>query len=431
MDTVHPITARLRAAALGLCACVLLGAANPATALYDKARTRYQSLKGQSDHQQYRHHWTRVIDSFDVVVSRYPKSPEAPGALFTIAGLWAELYAISKRDGDLKQALDVYARVATRYPKSTLADDALLKQAELRAKQGQDPNAATVTLKTLLSRFPKGDKVPEARALLSSLKSTQPLGSRASNAASPTPLAAATTQPPVPTVASTPSAAPHIVIDPGHGGKDTGALTAKDKAEKAIALAIATRVAEQLRAQGFVVTLTRTADTSLSLSERTGLANQLQADAFVSIHANASRKPDAHGIETYYLDVTHDRYALKLAALENQTNEHEVSDLRLILADLATKVNTDQSYTLARTVQTQLVKAARTRNPKVRNLGVKPSLFYVLLGARMPAILIETGFVSHKQEGTLLVDDAYQTTLADAIAVAVGGHFRTLVARGE
>ncbi len=215
-----------------------------------------------------------------------------------------------------------------------------------------------------------------------------------------------------------------VVIDPGHGGKDGGARGPGKVVEKHVTLAISKEVARLLEAEGVEVAMTRATDKHLPLEERTAIANRLDADLFVSIHANAHRNKKVRGIETYFLDVTDDAYALRLAAIENQTSEEQVSDLQLILADLATKVNTEESAALARRVQTRLVRAAKPENPTTRDLGVKSSLFYVLLGARMPSILVETGFLSHTGEGKLLARANYQKSTARAIAEGLLDHLR-------
>lgn len=213
-----------------------------------------------------------------------------------------------------------------------------------------------------------------------------------------------------------------VVIDPGHGGDDIGAPGPNGVHEKHVVLAIAKEAAKALRKAGMEVLLTRKGDTFLSLEDRTAAANRFGADAFVSIHANSHKDAGVGGIETYFLDVTHDRYALRLAARENKTGEQQVSDLQLILADLTMKVNTRDSSGLARRVQKRLVRAARPFNAKARDLGVKASLFYVLLGARMPCVLVETSFISNKQEGKLLTSRRYQAALAKAIADAIVEH---------
>ena len=216
-----------------------------------------------------------------------------------------------------------------------------------------------------------------------------------------------------------------VMLDPGHGGHDTGAIGVDGIQEKDVVLAIAREAGRYLEAAGIDVVFTRQTDAFLPLRERTALANEQGVDLFVSIHANAARNPKARGVETYFLNVAHDRYALRLAAVENQMSEKAVGDLQLILADLSAKAQTPESVALAHRVQQQMFDAMLPLNPAARDLGVKSSLFYVLLGARMPSILVETSFLSNPREGALLASTAYQRALARAIADGVTEHLRT------
>ncbi len=215
---------------------------------------------------------------------------------------------------------------------------------------------------------------------------------------------------------------PRVVLDPGHGGTDSGALGPHGCQEKNVVLAVALKTRALLEAAGIEAILTRSTDTFVSLEERTATANRLGAQAFISIHANSAPNKKARGIETYYLNVTSDRYAIRLAALENQTSIQQVSDLQLILADLTTKANSHESLSLARLVQKSMMSHIQPRNRFARDLGVKASLFYVLLGARMPSILVETSFVSNADEARLLMTSGYQQHIARAIAEACRSH---------
>jgi N-acetylmuramoyl-L-alanine amidase len=210
-----------------------------------------------------------------------------------------------------------------------------------------------------------------------------------------------------------------VVIDPGHGGRDTGAVGPHGIREKDVALAIARELAQRLRALGFSVILTRKDDSYVSLDERTRIANQARADLFVSIHCNAARRRTLSGVETWTLNVASDRYSARLATFENAEAERTVSDLRLILADLATRANASDARDLAQSVQGSLVRHLRARMGKVPDHGVKQALFYVLLGARMPAILVETGFISNPSEEARLRSRKYQAGAAEAIALGV------------
>ena len=207
-----------------------------------------------------------------------------------------------------------------------------------------------------------------------------------------------------------------VVIDPGHGGKDTGAVGPHGVREKDVALAIAKKLAARLRLQGLAVVLTRDSDVFVPLDDRTRIANQAHADLFVSVHCNAARRRKLSGVETWTLNVASDHYAARLASFENATDQHTVSDLRLILADLATKANAGDARELAQAVQASLVRTLRSRVGNVRDNGVKQALFYVLLGTHMPSILVETAFLSNPTEEKRLVSAKYQEGAADAIA---------------
>ncbi|TMA38178.1 MAG: N-acetylmuramoyl-L-alanine amidase [Deltaproteobacteria bacterium] len=216
---------------------------------------------------------------------------------------------------------------------------------------------------------------------------------------------------------------PKIVIDPGHGGHDPGAQGYA--VEKEVTLAIAQRLAALLRERlGAETVLTRTDDETLSLADRTARANAEGADLFVSIHANANPSGRLHGIETYYLDNAADRATSRLAAMENGLDllhpRGHGSDLRYILSDLVQVGKMDESIALARAVQRAVVATARSRYPYVTDLGVKRGPFYVLVGAYMPCVLIETSFLTHPLEGRRLARTEYQAMIADGVASGVG-----------
>jgi N-acetylmuramoyl-L-alanine amidase len=210
-----------------------------------------------------------------------------------------------------------------------------------------------------------------------------------------------------------------VVIDPGHGGHDTGAIGRKGTREKDVSLAISQKVARELRAQGLEVVLTREDDRYLKLEDRAQMANAARGDLFISIHCNSAPHARLRGVETYTLNTSADRYSIRLAARENASSEKGIGDLQFILADLATKANTEESTRLATQVQKSLVTHLSSRHKNVKDLGTKEALFYVLLGVRMPAILVETSFLSHPEEEKRLGSDAYQEDVAQAIVHGV------------
>jgi N-acetylmuramoyl-L-alanine amidase len=218
-----------------------------------------------------------------------------------------------------------------------------------------------------------------------------------------------------------------IVIDPGHGGKDTGAVSRSGLYEKDVVLALAKSVKGALEAEtGCQVMLTRTGDATLSLEERTAFANAAKADLFLSIHANAHENVSLGGVETYFLSFASDAAAASLAALENATAKRRMSDLESMLQELVRNSNTDESARLARSVQRQVVVKLRERYRSVRDLGVKQAPFVVLLGAEMPAILIETAFLTNGEEERRLQEKGFQAILGRGVAAGVSGYLRQM-----
>jgi len=209
-----------------------------------------------------------------------------------------------------------------------------------------------------------------------------------------------------------------IVIDPGHGGEDPGAIGPTGLQEKDVVLKLAQKVRDKIKKKlGWEVVMTREDDRFIQLDERTGIAKSKNAALFVSIHANACTDRRICGIESFFLGTTTDQDALRLAAKENNISPQKVSDLQIIFADL--KLNDPAkvipSSNLADSVQAALVDRLQKKYGKVRDLGIKPAPFVVLIGADMPSILVEVSFISNPIEEKRLRDSRYLDTLADAI----------------
>jgi N-acetylmuramoyl-L-alanine amidase len=226
-----------------------------------------------------------------------------------------------------------------------------------------------------------------------------------------------------------------IVVDAGHGGHDPGAIGPTRVREKDVTLALARRLAHRLEGRGYEVILTRKDDRYLALEERTAIANARGGDLFVSLHANAHPRRDRRGVETFVLNVTDDRYAARLAARENGLagDLSAGDDVRRILADLDAKSSSAPSRRLAGLVQRELCAGIRAAGGDVKDLGVKSALFYVLLGARMPAVLVETSFISNRLEERRLASPRFQEEVAAALTRAViayaGAESRVAAAR--
>lgn len=221
---------------------------------------------------------------------------------------------------------------------------------------------------------------------------------------------------------------PLVVLDPGHGGEETGARF-DGLSESALVLDIAQRAARaiQRRAPTVRVVLTRTDDLALPLEDRAARANALDADVFVSLHLNAADEPvRIGGVTTFVLDTTNDRQAIRLAARENGTNAAHVSQLQRLLAGLHREEQLAGSRRLAEAVHRSTLTAGRRHLPSLPDRGVKSAMFYVLVGARMPAILLEASFLTKPAEADALKTDAYRQSLAQGIAVGI---LRYLAAR--
>jgi N-acetylmuramoyl-L-alanine amidase len=210
-----------------------------------------------------------------------------------------------------------------------------------------------------------------------------------------------------------------VVVDAGHGGEDPGATGVRGEREKLVTLRIARALRPKLEARGLRVVMTREDDRTLSLEERTAIAEGARGDLFLSIHANAAPRRQLQGIETYYLDKGHERHTLRVAALENGVAPAELDPLQRTLADFRVSQTSEQSAILAAAVHRELVGGVRARHPGARDLGVKTGPFYVLFLASMPSILIETGFLTHAEEARRLASPAYAELVAEQIARGV------------
>jgi N-acetylmuramoyl-L-alanine amidase len=225
-----------------------------------------------------------------------------------------------------------------------------------------------------------------------------------------------------------------IVLDPGHGGHDPGAVGPRNLYEKDVVLDIALKLKKILaQDQNLEVFLTRDTDAFIPLEQRTAIANSKRADLFVSIHANASPRRDAKGVETYLLNWTNDEEAMKVAARENAISLKKMKKMNegrdvldMMLSDLRRDNKRDESLKLANFVQQDVVSGLNKSYSHVVDLGVKQALFYVLFGAQMPSVLVEVSFISNPLEEKLLAKDSYRVQLAQSIASGVNKYMSAL-----
>ncbi len=212
-----------------------------------------------------------------------------------------------------------------------------------------------------------------------------------------------------------------IVIDAGHGGHDTGTMGPNGLQEKDLVLDVALRLGNLLQQKmGAEVVYTRTDDTFIPLEARTAIANQAQADLFISIHANYSDDSAIRGIETYYLNFTSAVDALEVAARENAASETSIHDLQDLVKKIALKEKIEESHEFAADVQRSLWSGVAAKAPAVRNRGVKQAPFVVLIGANMPSILAEISFLSNSSDEQKLQTPQYRQRIAEYLYRGIG-----------
>lgn len=209
-----------------------------------------------------------------------------------------------------------------------------------------------------------------------------------------------------------------VFIDAGHGGRDPG--TSHNKVvERVITLDIALRLGRLLEANGLDVVYSRRDDRAVGLSQRTVAANRKECDLFVSIHVNANEDRSVQGFETYYLDFASNQHAARVAALENARSERRLGNMQSMLAEVMLSARVDESRRLASDIQRLSLFRLKRRGYEVRNNGTKSAPFHVLLGANMPAVLVEVGYCTHGQEAKRLLDAKYRHALAEGLAEGI------------
>jgi N-acetylmuramoyl-L-alanine amidase len=218
-----------------------------------------------------------------------------------------------------------------------------------------------------------------------------------------------------------------VIIDAGHGGRDPGAIGRGGLKEKDVMLKLAKLVAGKVRKElKCEAILTRNGDVFLPLEKRTAIANVQKADLFISLHTNAHKDRTVHGIETYILNIALDEDAMNLAARENATSRKNISDLQMILNDLMLNTKINESCRLAEFVQRGLVKELRKRYKRVTDRGVRQAPFYVLIGAEMPAILVEVGYITNGTEDRRLKSDTYLNMAASGIVKGIDSYIKDM-----
>lgn len=347
--------------------CLFLSAEVHALTAKDKylnADAAYKKLRSNEKKKKYRHNWLSCIKKYQAVYKHDPSGPWAAAGLYKSGLLYFDLHHYSGRASDKNSAIKILEQVVDQYPQSRYRKKAKKTLSKSRTKQKRSSSKTASAKKKHRPEFGC------------------------------------------------------IVIDPGHGGKDYGAPGYyKGIHEKGIVLSVSKNLRKELQKRlDCEIILTRQNDKFLTLDQRTKIANDKNASLFISIHTNASKNRRAYGIETFILNHATDEEAARVAAIENNTTAEQVSDLQLILSSLMQNAKINESSQFAGYVQKAVYTHMRTDYSKIKNKGIKQAPFIVLIGAHMPSILIETGFISNSRECKRLNDSGYQKKLCKAIA---------------
>lgn len=398
--------------------------------LYTAAASEWRSLLVDQKRGSMRDNWLNLEKSFDSALKAAPTGPEAHKAAYQVARSREELAQRSGLKSDWKEATELFATMVANYPQSSLADDSLYYQAEILAKRLKNNADARDVLNDLLSRYADGDMAAKARKLLNELPKSS--GKSAGQAKTSKPSSAQSSAKPVARAAPSGNIVEQlglgiktIMIDAGHGGKDPGAI-GNGLRESTVTLDLAKKLGAELKKKGFTVLYTRENNRFVALEDRTSLANNKKADVFVSIHVNASTNKKLYGLETYYLDVARSDAARVVAARENSVNVGTASDLQFILSDLTRNTKKEESLALAKKVQNSCISRLGKSGFKVRSNGVRSAPFYVLMGARMPAFLIEVGYLSNSADATRIKNSKYIQAIAGGISDGIVAYQKEL-----
>ena len=374
--------------------------------------TQFEALRADAKKAGLRDNWLKLEERFKNLSAKSSGDTAARAAFFT-ARCREELGQRSYTASDHRKAVELFAAFDKKYPKSSLVPSSLYRQASILGLRLKDTPKAKAKLATLAKSFPNSQEAKDAPALEAKFSSggSDASGAAASAGSSAKPAQKTTTAAVMEQLGLTVKT---IMIDAGHGGKDPG-CRANGIVEKDFTLAMAKRIGKLLEKKGFTVLYTRSKDEFINLEARPDMANSKNADLFISIHVNANTTTSIHGLETYYLDQAKTKNASVVAARENGVSVKELSDVQFILTDLMLTSKVKESRSLAGCVQTAILASLRKGKLTADDHGVRSAPFYVLVGARMPAILVEFGYATNSKEAKNLKSDVYLQRQAQGV----------------
>lgn len=375
---------------------------------FEAIKKTYFTLKNIDPQYSQQEKWKATAGRIRNWLNRNSSNQQAPEALFYIVSMDCNKASMQATEN----LLDICARGVqeqiNKYPKSSLTDDLLMKLADIYQEQNQNQSAVSLYEK-IVQDYSSTDMADVARVKIMQIESRGSLNQGY--------------QEEVPDNSPKKLGIKRIVLDPGHGGEDFGALGISGILEKDVTLDVSLQLKDILESQGnYEVYLTRTADQFVPLTERTNFANELNADLFLSIHSNASLTRQNFGYEIYYLDTSTDTNSKKLADRENASVDFEGSqkDVYLMLADLMQSSKMEDSVKLAHHLDDHIGESLKKENwNNIRSNGVRRAPFYVLLGAHMPCVLLELFFIDHPRDGEMLSQKQFRAALAKTLASGV------------
>ena len=393
----------------------------------------FEALEKHASRASRRDLWLALEEDFAALAAK-SKGDARANALLYHARAREALARRSFLSTDHREAAARFASFAARHPKHRAAPDSLYRQADILVNRLADEQAALPVLEALIAGYPKAGELSQAKKLLARIeaKSPQPEQARqgdtrqergrTENAPA---LAAQRARSPGKAGVRSASVMEQlgltvqtIMLDAGHGGNDPGARGA-GVTEKNFTLSMVKRLGALLQKEGFTVLHTRSGDRRLPLEVRPDMANSKKADLFISVHFNANVKPEIRGLETYYLDEAKTQDAATVAARENGVPVKNISDLQVILTDLVLSSKVKESRHLADCVHKGILARVRASRYAAPDNGVRSAPFYVLVGARMPAILVEFGYISNQHDAANLKNEAYLQRQAEGLVQGI------------
>ena len=371
----------------------------------------YEALGKDAKKGGMRHNWISLSKKFTQASSgRGPAGDRARASYYAARSM----HSLGQRSGsgaDFRQAVSLYEKTALTFPASPHSGESLLAAAQISAERLKDAARAMEYADRAIEAAPGSLVASDAQKLKARLAATGVAAGRGTSPKKPVSTLEQRAEQLGLTVKT-------IMLDAGHGGKDPGA-EANGISERDITLKFAKMLGERLKKQGFTVLYTRLNDTFIPLEKRPALANEKKADLFISIHVNANTDPAMRGLETYYLGEAASKSAAKVASRENAVDVGKVSDVQFILTDLVLADKMKESRNLAATIHNGILAEAKAGKFSLPDHGVRSAMFYVLMGARMPAALLELSYVTNKDDAANLKSDRFLTRQCDGVVKGI------------